>query len=305
MIENSSYDVILSYLPADIRECFRKISFSDRQFLSEIRLRIGRPICFVSPYGTRYMEKSGHLSYSFSDSKSYMVTRHNIDEIVRALCKYSVHSSSRELSEGFFTLAKGVRVGVAGIRTKNDDAIKYVSSLNFRIAREVIGCGEDIYKNIFSHGPVSIIICGGANSGKTTLLRDLCRISGNACKTVLIDERNEISAVCMGEPEMDVGLQTDILSGYERAAGIISAIRTLSPHIIFCDEICKTSDSEAILSSYGCGVRIAATIHAENINDLQSREVMKPLLDAGVFEYAIFMEGENFPGKIREYRRLG
>ncbi|MDE7136900.1 MAG: stage III sporulation protein AA, partial [Ruminococcus sp.] len=102
----------------------------------------------------------------------------------------------------------------------------------------------------------------------------------------------------------DVGVLTDVLGGCKRSVGIISAVRTLSPDMIFCDEISETEDSEAILQAFGCGVNFAATVHAENYENLMKRTAIKPLLESGVFDYAVFLEGSGFPGKIREIRRL-
>ncbi|MDE5556128.1 MAG: stage III sporulation protein AA, partial [Ruminococcus sp.] len=127
-------------------------------------------------------------------------------------------------------------------------------------------------------------------------------ICGNNFKVSLIDERNEISSVSGGIPENDVGVLTDVLVGCRRADGIISAVRTLSPDMIFCDEISTSEDSEAILRAFGCGVRFTATVHAENYENLIRRYAIRPLLENGVFEYAVFLEGM---GKIREIRRIG
>lgn len=147
----------------------------------------------------------------------------------------------------------------------------------------------------------SILICGGVNSGKTTILRDLCRLSGNCFKVTLIDERNEISATSGGIPENDVGVLTDILINCNRSHGVISAVRTLSPDMIFCDEISTSDDVVAILQAHGCGVKFSATVHAENYENLLKRQTIKVLLENKVFEYAVFLENV---GKVREIRRL-
>lgn len=149
-----------------------------------------------------------------------------------------------------------------------------------------------------------MLICGGVNSGKTTMLRDYCRLCGKRFKVSLIDERNEISASVSGQPYMDIGVMTDVFVGTKRSDGINSAVRTLSPDMIFCDEISTFEDTEAIIRGYGCGVRFAATLHAENYNDLLKRSVAQPLISAGVFDYAVFLgRSENFYG-IKEIRRL-
>ena len=72
-----------------------------------------------------------------------------------------------------------------------------------------------------------------------------------------------------------------------------------------CDEISTEQDCNAIMSGFGCGVNFAATAHANSFEELNSRSVLRPLLDLGVFEYVVILDGENSPGRIREIRRLG
>jgi stage III sporulation protein AA len=175
--------------------------------------------------------------------------------------------------------------------------------LNFRISRQIIGCAEEIFNKTLSSDPKNVLICGGVNSGKTTLLRDLCRISGDVYKCVLIDERNELSASVSGIPMNNIGIQTDVLEGCCRSGGIITAVRNLSPDIIFCDEISDRSDADAILNGYGCGVNFVSTIHAASFDELMKREIASELIKKDVFKYAVLLDKKN-PGKIREIRRL-
>ena len=121
---------------------------------------------------------------------------------------------------------------------------------------------------------------------------------------MLIDERNEISATVAGTPTNDVGLNTDVLVGTSRADGVISAIRTLSPDFVFCDEISSSEDASAIIQGHGCGVQFVATVHAGSYDELMCRRVAAELIDAGVFRYAVILAGAQAPGKVAEIRRL-
>lgn len=305
MEECTSYEIICSYLPISLREPLLNVSKKYRNKLSEIRIRVNRPICLVYPDNLQFLCNDGTTSYSFDRQSVVIAYKKDIDSIINALCRFSVHSFVREFSQCFFTIENGVRVGVAGkMSSTGEKTLKHINAFNFRISREIIGCSENIYTRLFSESCKNILICGGVNSGKTTILRDLCRLCGNRFKTVLIDERNEISGSVSGIPNNDIGIQTDVLEGYERSDGIITAIRTLSPQLIFCDEISSNNDSEAILSGYGCGVKFVTSIHAQSYQEILCRSVIKKLLEKGVFEYAVILEGENFPGRIREIRRL-
>ncbi|MBR3759600.1 MAG: Flp pilus assembly complex ATPase component TadA [Ruminococcus sp.] len=301
MNERTSYEIILSYMTPEIR-CAMKQAAEESVNLSEIRFRSGRAVSFVYPGKIMFLTCDGRLIADYRDSRCICASASDIHKIVEALCRYSVHSCSRELNEGFFVIGGGIRVGVSGtVTSTSDKSIKDFSSLNFRIARSVKGCAEDLFRRTNGR---SVLVCGGVNSGKTTILRDLCRLYGNSRKVVLIDERNEISASTGGVAGRDVGVMTDVIVGSERAAGIISAVRTLSPDVIVCDEISQTSDAEAILSGAGCGISFTASLHAENYEDMLRRKIAVPLIEAGVFDYAVFLQGSSFPSRIREIRRL-
>ncbi|MDE6035964.1 MAG: Flp pilus assembly complex ATPase component TadA [Ruminococcus sp.] len=299
MTESTSYEIITSYMIPEIRTAMSAVAVTGRS-ATEIRLRSGRAVTYIFPDRIKFLTRNGKLTGDYDNPENIAITAEDIRQTVDKLCHYSVHSCSRELREGYFVLKGGIRVGVAG--TYSETAGKTISSfnaLNFRIARCVKGCAERIAEQIYGK---SVLICGGVNTGKTTVLRDLCRIYGNRIKISLIDERNEIASVTDGVPENDVGVLTDILVGCGRAEGIISAVRTLSPDMIFCDEISTPEDVSAISGAYGCGVGFTATVHAENYENLLKRRTIRPLLENGIFEYAVFLEKT---GRIREIRRLG
>lgn len=301
----TSYDIICSYMPQRLRNILKCISVSDQKNTNEIRIRVNKPITCITSNKIKFVDLNSTYQLRPNDCCP-IVSKNEIDQIINTLCKFSVHSCARELSQGFFTIENGIRVGVSGtISTASEPTFKYISGLNFRISRQITGCAEEIFNRIFFNGRHSVLICGSVNSGKTTILRDLCRFCGNRYKVTLIDERSELAAASNGIPQLDIGLNTDILEGINRSDGIISAIRTLSPHIIVCDEISTEQDCNAIMSGFGCGVNFAATAHANSFEELNSRSVLRPLLDLGVFEYVVILDGENSPGRIREIRRLG
>lgn len=69
--------------------------------------------------------------------------------------------------------------------------------------------------------PVSLLIIGPPLSGKTTILKDMCRILGEKYKISVIDERSEIAAVYHGEAKNEIGTFTDILTGTRRAKALL------------------------------------------------------------------------------------
>ena len=79
-----------------------------------------------------------------------------------------------QMCEGFITVKGGHRVGITGncvIENGKIINVKYISSLNFRIAREVIGCSLKILDKVIDIKNNSInntLIVSEPGKGKTT-----------------------------------------------------------------------------------------------------------------------------------------
>ena len=98
----------------------------------------------------------------------------------------------------------------------------------------------------------------------------------------LIDTRGEIYIKSMFAESI-----VDVLHGYPRAKGIEIATRTLSPEVIFCDEIGSAEEAKAILSAANSGVPLIATAHAESFDTLLKRPNIRTLYDHHIFRYYI------------------
>ena len=75
----------------------------------------------------------------------------------------------------------------------------------------------------------------------------------------------------------------DVLRGYPRAKGIEIATRTLSPEVIFCDEIGSAEEAKAILSAQNSGVPLIATAHADSRETLFRRPNIRILYENEIF----------------------
>lgn len=301
---NDMIKTVCRYLPERIADNICRISSGDLDNATEIRIRTGRPVCLTLWGESFCLEKSGNLKKDFSDC--IIAEFSEVNEILKALCHYSVYSFERELSEGFITIESGIRVGLSGSISYCSDkkSIRFINGINFRIPREIKGCGEKIYNRLLKNNPCGLIICGSVASGKTTLLRDLCRLCGNNYIVSLIDERGEIAGCRDGIPQNDIGINTDIFDGFERSDGITNAVRSMSPDIIFCDEISTERDAESMIKSAGSGVKFISTAHSDSLENLRKRCCIKNMLEAGIFEYAVIMSGSSEAGKIKDIRRI-
>lgn len=274
---------ILCYFSGRLGEAIGKIS--DWENIWEIRLRVNRPLAVSAGKKIFYVTDNGQLTYN--SKTAFVVSEQDILRCFEAVCRYSVHSFQREITQGFITVKGGHRVGFCGTPVLRDGAvenIKNISSMNFRIAREAIGCADKLFSGCFSGGLCNVLVAGIPSSGKTTILRDLARLLGERYRVALIDERGELAAVSGGIPQNDIGVNTDVFDGYGKALGISAAVRVMSPQIIVCDEIGSEEDFLAIREAACSGVYIAASIHAADMDDLKRKRI-----DLGFFDRIAFL----------------
>lgn len=300
-----SFSKAISYLPPDLRKVFKNISPYDRAEIQEIRIRSGQYL-HVTIRGKEYcVTRNGGISDNLSTG--IYIEHDLIDDIFSSVCEYSVHSHEETLLSGFITIDGGSRVGFgssANQKNGQTSSVRFINSINIRIAKQIVGCADLIYESILLHGIKNVLIAGAPSSGKTTILRDLCRILGNEYRISLIDERSEIACCRYGVPENDVGIMTDILDNYRRSDGIEIALRSLSPQIIVCDEISNQKDSEAISNVSGCGVSVIASVHSPSFDDLKKNKIIYKLVKQKVFDYVIFLKSGCETGKINDIIEL-
>lgn len=275
---------IMQYFPKNIREIIlQNISTSIGQFVEEIRVRLNRPIIL----------KIGQEPMIIK----YIITNEEIDEIFERICENSIYSYKKEICEGFITIKGGHRVGITGTAVIEEKVknINYISSLNFRIAREKIGSSKEIIKNIVNlkeNDIYNTLIISPPGCGKTTVLRDILRNLSNGIKELnfmpkvigLVDERGEIAATYRGEPQKDVGIMTDVMNNFPKSIGIKMLIRSMSPQIIACDEIGGVDDVQAIKVAVCSGVKGIFTAHGKDIEEIIKNPELNQLIKENIIE---------------------
>lgn len=296
---------IFRILSERLREPIMAMKEAEREKIQEFRLRLGREFC-VTICGKSYMlSRSGQLT-AFSQN-CILCTAQDIDYTFQSAFQYSLHSFSRELSQGYITISGGNRVSFCGAGVCESDkilSVRDISSINIRVAREQKGCADEIINRVFLNSPQGLLIAGKPSSGKTTVLRDLTRQLGNIWRVSCIDERCEIAASCKGESANDVGRFTDVFSGYPKAEGVMIAVRTMSPDIIICDEIGSDTDERSLLYILNSGVKLVATTHASSIDEACCRKSIARLIGENAFDYSVLLGvGENL-SKPLDFRAL-
>ena len=122
---------IFKYFPQNIGTLleyyFKKNDTNMYIALEEIRLRVNKPII---------------LKFNQTDKVfDYHVTTEDILESLRIICENSIYSYQNQICNGYITIKGGHRVGISGsvvIESNKVVNINYISSLNFRVAKQII-----------------------------------------------------------------------------------------------------------------------------------------------------------------------
>lgn len=294
----------LSIIRGELKNKLADLPYHFQRETAEIRLRVGKPVALCGVYGTVFLATDGQTACK--TDKPFICYSEDMNSIFSRLCSFSVHSHIQSIVNGFITIQGGHRVGICGTAitdsSGNVTAVRDLSSLNIRVAREKPGCALEIYEKLFSQSLQSIIIAGAPMSGKTTVLRDLIRlISDNekSKKVCVIDERQEIAAMNAGFCQRNVGANTDVFDLFPKDKAIINAVKTMSPQVIAMDELCEEKEIEAISLAVNSGVRFIVTVHASDYAEIITRPQIKNLLRAYSFEKIVLLKKDE-PGKIEE-----
>ena len=302
---------IINSLSINLREIIKTISKYNIN-IEEIRLRSLKPL-IINSNNKDYFYNTKLNKLDFNMDNPYIVSKEDIEQTFQIMCKHSIHSFIDDIKKGFITLRGGHRVGIVGKTIIEDGQvknIKYISSLNIRISREVLGCSDKVLNHIIK-GKKQInntLIISPPQCGKTTLIRDIVRnISNgnkefefNGMKVALIDERNEISGAYLGIPQMDVGIRTDVIETCPKDIGIMMLLRSMSPSVIVTDEIGNMDEIKALYTALNGGVSLITTVHGDSIEDIRNRKELSNLLDSELFKKVIILSAKNGPGTIEK-----
>lgn len=295
----------VSLLPEKYKIPLTALPESFASEVKELRFRICEPLTLNTKDEIYYLSANGNLTAFYSDNL-IKTDEKDMSEIVFCLSRRSLHTYQDMIAKGYIPLKGGCKAGVVGRAVVKNGAVYSVSSfnsVNIRVSREFGGCSEKVRAAV-GDDCISFLIIGAPLSGKTTLLRDLCRFySGKdrvvPLKTAVIDERDEIASRSFGYGP-DVGLHTDVLSLYPKAIGTEIAVRTLSPDLIVLDEIGSAEEAKAMLSGMNSGVGFIATAHGSSFEEVLRRPNIKQLVNAGVFKKAVVLQGKNNPCAVKE-----
>ncbi len=288
---------VTAYLPFALRNALSNVKNLPEKII-EIRLIREKPIILTTMSKRYFITEDYKLCGTFGDN--LIITGScDIDEAFSSMCEYSVYSKQGEISNGFITLSGGNRAGICGTAVNRNNSvynIRNISSINIRVADEIIDCSKILLKKINLNK--GVLICGAPCSGKTTILRDMSRLLSYKYKVSLIDTRLELAGCNKGVAQFDVGL-CDVFSAYNKHDGFEHSLRCMSPEIIICDEIGE-SDIVSVENAQKSGVCVIASAHCRDKPELLRKPSFNKLIKSKCFSSIVFLKSGKNLGQVSE-----
>jgi stage III sporulation protein AA len=263
--------------------------------VTEIRLRANKPLILLKGNQVILLNAAGRLVINYA--AAYKCTQDDLGKTIQLICRNSLYAFEQEMAMGFVTVPGGHRVGLAGQAIINKGEIrslKNISSINFRIAREVYGAADKIIPYVVAgdHRIYNTLIISPPRCGKTTILRDLTRMLSAGVPSLkfsgvqvgLVDERSEIAACQDGVATADLGPCVDVLDGCPKSTGMLMLIRSMAPQVIITDELGREEDVQAIREAIHAGVSVVASVHGKDAQDILGRPYIGELIRHRLFD---------------------
>lgn len=293
-------EIVRQYFPPVLQRQILQLE-RDLPEVQEIRCRIGGPLLLRLRQGQERLAAE-------------RLTAEEMQHLVSRISQGSAYAWEEEFRRGYLTLPGGHRVGLVGkgvlehgkIRT-----LKYISALNFRIARAIPGAADELMERVLDDGVIhNTLLVSPPGCGKTTLLRDLIRQLSDGVPRLqfagvnvsVVDERSELAGCVQGIPQLAVGCRTDVLDGCPKSEGIRLMIRSMAPQVVAADEIGTAADVLALEEALQSGVHIITTVHGNGLADLQRQPALGSLLASGCFPLIVALYWQDGQVRLRYER---
>ena len=290
-------------LTPELAALLDSLSARDAAQTEEIRVRRERPVELVI---------AGHPR-----EISLRVDAARMDALIAALTGHSVYAYERQMAQGYIPLPDGHRAGVCGRAVMEQGRVvrmTEISSVVLRIARAVPGASRDVRGFLLraSGQAARTLLLGPPGCGKTTVLRDAAIWLSDICglHVAVADEREELFSRAMDA----CGRRIDVLGGAPKAQAMLMLVRTMAPQVILTDEIGREEDALALMEAARCGAGLLASAHAEGMQDVLRRPMLRSLYDAGCFDRYVLLGpygacvdvwNENGAREVRRHGELG
>ncbi len=310
-VSSRATEQVLPLVAPRVREILKRLDDKTWGKIEEIRLREGGPLQLCRAGGELMLSPAGEPADA---GRAYRVEEEDITLTLQLVSKCSLYAFEEELRRGYLTVPGGHRVGLSGKAVLEKGYIKvlrHLSSMNFRIAREVPGTAEKVLPYLRAPqggGIFSTLIISPPQAGKTTLLRDIVRCLSDGVpglrikprKVGLVDERSEIAGCFEGSPQLQVGKRTDVLDSAPKGEGMMLLLRSMSPEVMATDEIGREEDAAAVEEMVNAGVTVVTSAHASYLEELYHRPSIRRLLEQEVFPRILVLSRSRGAGTIEQ-----
>jgi stage III sporulation protein AA len=304
---------VLPYIPHPLKDYLTGMPQPAVTKLQEIRLRIGKPVILELDTGSYFLSTRG-LALTPKENDPIFADEVLVGKTLQLISSSSFYALEEEMRHGFLTLQGGHRVGFTGeaiVEQGRLKALKNISSLNFRITREILGAADELMEFIIeahTQQPLHTLIISPPGCGKTTLLRDIVRQFSDGIPSLgfsgitvgLVDERSEVAGSMGGVPQKNIGYRTDVLDRCPKAEGMMLLLRSMSPRVIAADELGRPEDVTAVLEVINAGVVVLATAHGRDMHEIKRRPIIRQLLQQSIFERIIILSRRLGPGTVED-----
>lgn len=310
--DKTPWEQALFFFPPEIRQILGAVAPQVGAGALEIRLRIHQALEVNLGHKTVFLTPGGA---AVPDAKqAYIIGAEEFRKTVNSLTAGSLYAWEEELVNGYLTLPGGHRVGFTGHVIQNGGKIQFIrhlSSLNFRIARQVKGIAGPLLPFLWERGRfLKTMILGPPASGKTTLLRDIAREVSRGVPELgiaglhvgIVDERAEIAGCFHGAPQMELGPRADVLDGCSKKEGVYLLLRSMNPQLIITDEIGSLDDWPIIEDILNAGVSFIASAHAQDPEEASRRPGLRRILESGVIERLVILSNRRRIGGVESIR---
>ncbi len=269
------------------------------QEINEIRIRKNKPITISCNTKTYFLSENGKCA---NYNQAIYANSEMINNIIFKACDHSIYSVNEQIKQGYLMVKGGIRIGICGevVYDGGIKTIKDYTSICIRVPHQIKNASLPIFNQIMSEGEIlNTLIISPPGAGKTTLLKDIVYQLSNhnyAFNVFIADERGEIT--CGSETNFIGSNFYDSISFINKSTAIMLGIRSMSPDIVVTDELGTNDDVSAIEYAITCGIKVIATMHANDIEDLKNKKCMSNLLESKAFKRIIVLSKENGVGTI-------